>query len=326
MMKTLFIDRKQVELSVESGRLMVRYGDARMPFSVPTRILEMLVISAPVQFSSSLVTQLTQENVVIVFINPRKSEASSMTTGMMHNDARRRLWQYQALTHEKLRLEFAKALMQHKLRLQKAVLTRALLKRLDCRPALFTGVNRIQAQLDQLMTVANIDSLRGMEGAAGAAYFEAFQQLFAPSLGFNGRNRRPPRDPVNVILSLTFTLLHAEAVRCLFAVGFDPLLGIYHEPCFGRESLACDLVELFRPLAERWIWRLFAEEVVRLEYFVLAANTEKPCLLGKRGREVFYAEYDQAARSWRRLMRRTARHWLARLQLALVDQVNPLVE
>lgn len=322
-MKTLFIDRKQAVLSIEAGRLKVHCGESRSPFSVPTRLLEMLVISAPVQFSSSLVTQLTQENVVIVFINPRKSEASSMTTGMMHNDARRRLWQYQALTCARLRLDFAKALMQHKLRLQKAVLMRAQLKRLDCRHGLITGATRIQAQLDQLTSATHIDSLRGMEGAAGAAYFEAYQQLFAPALGFNGRNRRPPRDPVNVILSLSFTLLHAEAVRCLFAVGFDPLLGVYHEPCFGRESLACDLVELFRPLAERWIWRLFAEEVLRVEYFVLAADAEKPCMLGKRGREVFYAEYDLAAQRWRRLMRRTARHWLARLQLAVANDVSP---
>lgn len=138
-MKTLFIDRKQAVLAIEAGRLMVRCGDARAPFSVPTRLLEMLVISSPVQFSSSLITQLTQENVVIVFNKPRKSEANSMTTGMMHNDARRRLWQYQALTCAPLRLEFAKVLMQHKLRLQKAVLLRAQVKRLDCRHGLITG-------------------------------------------------------------------------------------------------------------------------------------------------------------------------------------------
>lgn len=323
-MKTLFIDHKNATLAIEAGRLIVRFNPEDKPFGVPIRLISMLVISAPTQFSSSLVTQLTQANVVIVFINPRKSEACTMTTGMLHNDARRRLWQYQAITSEPLRLEFAKALMQHKLRLQKAMLVRAQIKRPDFRRELTKGATRIQTQLDQLINAANIDSLRGMEGAAGAAYFEAYQQIFAPALCFNGRNRRPPRDPVNVILSLTFTLLHAEAVRNLFAVGFDPLLGIYHEPCYGRESLACDLVELFRPLAERWIWRLFAEEVLRVEYFVLAADAEKPCMLGKRGREVFYGEYDKATQSWRRLMRRTARHWLARLQSCITNDHTPL--
>jgi CRISPR-associated protein Cas1 len=314
-MQTLFIDRKNAELEIDRGRLLVRIEGQRPVFSVPTQIVEMLVISAPVRFSSTLMTQLTQENIVTVFINPRKSEASTISTGMMHNDAKRRLWQYQVLSDEALRLQFAKQLMEHKVRLQKALLTRALQKRPDCRHPLFTGIGRIAAIQQNIPAAVSVDSLRGLEGAAGAAYFEAYHSLFAPSLQFNKRNRRPPRDPVNVILSLSFTLLHAEAVRVLFSVGFDPLLGIYHEPDFGRESLACDLVELFRPLAERWIWRLFADETMRAEYFTLdQGNTEKPCLLGKRGREVFYQAYDKQARRWRKLMRRSARHWLTLLR------------
>ena len=320
-MQTLFIDHKNAELEIDRGRLLVRIGEQRPHFSVPTQILEMLVISAPVTFSSTLITRLTQENIVAVFINPRKSEASTITTGMMHNDARRRLWQYQALSTNALRLDFARQLMWHKLRMQKVMLGKALQKRPDCRHALFTGINRIETQQQNLPTAVTIDSLRGMEGAAGAAYFEAYQSLFAPALEFNGRNRRPPRDPVNVILSLTFTLLHAEAVRTLFATGFDPLLGIYHEPSFGRESLACDLVELFRPLAERWIWRLFADEMLRPEHFSCEkTGTDKPCMLGKRGREIYYQEYDLMARKWRRLMRRTARHWLAHLRKTVGEE------
>lgn len=317
-MQTLFIDRKNAELEADRGRLLVRIDGARPHFSVPMNVLEMLVISAPVKFSSSLMTQLTQENVVTVFINPRKSEASTITTGMMHNDARRRLWQYQAITTPDIRMAFARQLMQHKLRLQKAMLTKALQKRLDCRHPLTTGISRIESLQQNLINANNIDSLRGMEGAAGAAYFEAYQSLFAPALEFNGRNRRPPLDPVNVILSLSFTLLHAEAVRTLFATGFDPLLGIYHEPSFGRESLACDLVEVFRPLAERWIWRLFAEEVLRPEHFSKEnSGADMPCMLGKRGREIYYQHYDVVARRWRKLMRRTARYWLAQVRISV---------
>lgn len=314
-MQTLFIDRKNAELEIDGGRLLVRTAESRPMFSIPTQVLEMLVISAPVAFSSTLITRLTRENVVTVFIDVRNSAASTITTGMMHNDARRRLWQYQVLSQDRVRLQFARQLMSHKLRLQKAVLAKALRTRLDCRHALFVGINRIETQQANLSTAASLESLRGMEGAAGAAYFEAFRSLFAPSLEFNDRNRRPPRDPVNVILSLSFTLLHAEAVRVLFATGFDPLLGIYHEPYFGRESLACDLIEVFRPLAERWVWRLFADETLRLDHFTQdKANTMRPCMLGKRGRAIYYQEYDRMARQWRKLMRRTAGHWLSQLR------------
>lgn len=319
-MKTLFIDRKNAEIEVDRGRLIVRIDGQRPHFSVPTQVLDMLVVSASVKFSSTLLTQLTQEKVTCVFINPRKAEASTITSGLMHNDARRRLWQYRAISDPGLRLSMAQQLMDHKLRQQKNLLTRTLTKRPDCRLALTKAIGRLQIQINNLATAKTIDSLRGMEGAAGAAYFKAYQTLFAPSLGFNNRNRRPPLDPVNVILSLSFTLLHAEAVRTLFATGFDPLLGIYHDPTFGRESLACDLVEIFRPLAERWIWRLFAEETLRPEHFTQEkADQTMPCILGKRGREIYYAEYDNQARYWRRLMRRTARHWLAQLTLQYAE-------
>lgn len=316
-MKTLFIDRKGAELEVDRNRLIVRLAEERPQFSIPTQVLEMVVISASVKFSSTLLTQLTQDKVCVVFINPRRIEGCTITSSLMHNDARRRLWQYQAISDQQLQLVFARGLMQHKLRQQKILLGKALIKRPDCRLSLIKGIDRIDAQLNNLQIAQSIDSLRGMEGAAAAAYFEAYQSLFAPALAFNSRNRRPPLDPVNVILSLSYTMLHAEAVRALFAAGFDPLLGIYHDPSFGRESLACDLVEVFRPLADRWIWRMFADETLRPEHFSSEGGANKPCMLGKRGREIYYAAYDQQARRWRRLMRRTTRHWLLLLSQQL---------
>jgi|SRR5690606_9499519 CRISPR-associated protein Cas1 len=310
-MKTLFIDRKNAELEIEKGRLIVRIPDQNPHFSVPTNILEMLVISAPVRFSSTLMTQLTQEKVISVFINQRRMDGCTITTGIMHNDARRRLLQYQAINQISLRITYAKQLVEQKLRLQKALLIRALNARPDLRLDMTKAISRIDYQLRNINDIATFESLRGVEGAAGAAYFKAYQKLFAPSLAFNGRNRRPPLDPVNVVLSLTYTLLHAEAVRALFSTGFDPLLGFYHEPDFGRESLACDMVELFRPLAERWIWRLFAREILRPEHFSKESNKEGlPCILDKRGREIYYTEYEVSARNWRRLMRRSSRKWL----------------
>ncbi len=313
-MQTLFIDRKDALLEVDRGRLQVRIKGVRPNFSVPLGLLEMLVVGASVQFSSTLLTRLTQAGVTTVFINPRKVEGCTMTYGMMHNNAERRYLQYRAIDDADLRLSYSRQLVRDKLRAQRGFLKQALGKRPECRYALNCGIARIGGMIERIDATHSADSLLGIEGAAGAAYFEAYRTLFAPALGFHGRNRRPPRDPVNVILSLSFTLLHAEAVRALFSIGFDPMLGVYHRPCFGRESLACDLVELFRPLAERWIWALFADEILRPEYFTMEnTQSDLPCMLGKRGREVYYAHYQDAARGWRRLMRRVARNWLARL-------------
>lgn len=316
-MKTLFIDRKNAQLEIDRGRLAVKIEGVRPQFSIPTHLLEMLVISAPVQFSSTLLTQLTQENITAVFINPRKNTGATLTTGLMHNDAKRRLWQYHVISQPSLRNHYAQALITQKIRLQRHYLQKAMATRPDRRHPLHTAITRLGNQLASLTSPQEDSSLRGLEGAASAAYFAAYHTLFAPALNFTNRNRRPPQDPVNVILSLTYTLLHAEAVRTLFATGFDPLLGLFHEPTFGRESLACDLVELFRPQAEAWLWRLFATETLRVEYFSYETQgAERPCMLGKRGREVYYGHYDQMARHWRRQMRITARHWLATAQQA----------
>jgi CRISPR-associated protein Cas1 len=99
------------------------------------------------------------------------------------------------------------------------------------------------------------DTLTGLEGAGAAAYFRAYATLFAPSREFSRRRRRPPPDPVNVCLSLGYTLLHHEAVRELQVVGLDPLLGFLHVSERGRESLASDIVEPLRPHVDEWVWR-----------------------------------------------------------------------
>ncbi|MGD8175641.1 CRISPR-associated endonuclease Cas1 [Marinimicrobium sp. ARAG 43.8] len=313
-METLYIDRKGSELEIQGSRLQVRVPGPQRPFSTPLNLLEFLVISASVQFSSTLLSRLTQEGITAVFLNPRKEEATSIAYGLLHNAAERRLMQYRAISSDSLSLCYSIALVKQKLRGQRAMLQRALRRRPDQRRTLSKGIERLASLEPRLGNVANTSSLRGIEGAGAAMYFEAFQCLFAPRLEFTGRNRRPPRDPVNVILSLTYTLMHAEAIRVLVSIGFDPQLGVYHLPSFGRESLACDLLEMYRPIIEYWIWRLFARETLRLDHFSLSSAPDKPCILGKAGRKEYYQNYEYQARLWRKMLRRTARHWLTRLQ------------
>jgi CRISPR-associated protein Cas1 len=132
--------------------------------------------------------------------------------------------------------------------------------------------------------------LRGLEGAGAAAYFEGFADLLPASLHFAGRNRRPPRDPVNAMLSLGYTLLHAEAVLALYGAGLDPFVGFFHALDYGRESLACDVVEPLRVEVEQHVLMLFRSEKLRADDFSLAAGA---CLLGKAGRTRFYAEWEE---------------------------------
>jgi len=93
-------------------------------------------------------------------------------------------------------------------------------------------------------------SLLGIEGTAAREYFAGFAQLLKGSPVFNleGRNRRPPRDPVNALLSFLYAMLTKELTVVVHTSGFDPMLGLFHRPRYGRPSLALDLAEEFRPL------------------------------------------------------------------------------
>jgi CRISPR-associated protein Cas1 len=98
---------------------------------------------------------------------------------------------------------------------------------------------------------AAAESLRGVEGAAAQAYFSRFGSLLktgGENFSFEGRNRRPPRDPVNAVLSYLYGVLTKELTVTVQAAGFDPYLGFYHRPRYGRPALALDMMEEFRPV------------------------------------------------------------------------------
>jgi CRISPR-associated protein Cas1 len=105
---------------------------------------------------------------------------------------------------------------------------------------------------------ASMEELLGLEGQAGRLYFGSFNGLIKVEpeegidpmfrLDLSSRNRRPPRDPVNALLSLAYSLLVKDLTIACYAAGFDPMMGFYHQPRFGRPSLALDLMEPFRPL------------------------------------------------------------------------------
>jgi CRISPR-associated protein Cas1 len=111
-------------------------------------------------------------------------------------------------------------------------------------------------ELEQLAKKAEIaerlDTLLGLEGTAARTYFGAFPGMLKGqgrlSFDLEGRNRRPPRDPVNALLSFAYALLTKELTITVTQVGLDPMLGFYHQPRFGRPALALDLMEEFRPL------------------------------------------------------------------------------
>jgi CRISPR-associated protein Cas1 len=304
-MATLLLDRAELEIRADTDALALYESGARRG-TVPLKLLERVVIQGSrTRLDTGVLLRLAEAGVAVLLLSPRMSRRVAIVLGPAHNDAAVRLAQALRVTDPRHCAAVARGLVASKLRRQRRVLERAQAQRPDARKPLFDAEATLAQIAATLADAGDLESgsLRGLEGAAARAYFQGLAALFPPALGFCGRNRRPPRDPVNACLSLAYTLLHFDAVRAAHAAGLDPLLGFYHRPAFGRESLASDLIEPLRPAADEWVWHMLRERTLREDHF----STQKgACLLGKAGRGIFYAAWERFAPSARRWLRARA--------------------
>lgn len=287
-----------------NGNAMTLYRDGAHHGSIPMKLLERVIIRGDLKISVGTLTKLTEAKISILLLSGRHSRRVAIVLGNGHNDAAIRLAQSQLVFDENWCSHWARRQVLGKVRGQGRLLEHVLSGRPDCRKPLFGALQGLRGILENLQPSATPERIRGLEGAAAHAYFQGLSSVFAPSLDFHGRNRRPPRDPVNAVLSLGYTLLHFEAVRTAFMAGLDPLLGFYHRPAFGRESLASDLIEPLRPRLDAWIWQNFRSRNLRTEHF---SRDGEACLLGKAGREIFFPSFEIFVRPLRRHLRRQCR-------------------
>lgn len=186
---------------------------------------------------------------------------------------------------------------------------RTLLQRNHIEPPL-AALTFLKNMLEQARQAASLPELLGIEGNAARVYFHHFAGMLKPgdeldaatehtadrarsvfSFDFRLRNRRPPRDPVNALLSLAYSVLAKDLTIVCHAVGFDPFLGFYHQPRFGRAALALDLMEPFRPLiADSAVLSAINMRMVTLRDFVHAGQA---VALTADGRKAFFRAYEQ---------------------------------
>lgn len=203
-----------------------------------------------VQISTQALHELCGRGISVVYLSSG-GWFHAITRGQDHKNVQLRIDQFRAATDPQRSLEIARRLINVKIRNCRTLLRR----NATALPA------RTLARLKELAvaveSVASLESLRGLEGTAARIYFEAYAGCLpgAPTdsnggltFEFESRNRRPPRDPVNALLSLGYALLTKDVAIALQGVGFDPYLGFLHQPRYGRPALALDLMEEFRPL------------------------------------------------------------------------------
>lgn len=325
-MSLLLLDRRHARVEVESETLVVR-GDADSRRVLPIALIERCIIhGADTQISSGALLKLAEAGIPVVLMSPRIKQRVAFMHGPLHQEAAVRLAQYRRIGDIDHCRRWSSSIVTQKLQRQWRTLSLWLQARPDARKPLTDAMAVIANALQTLATGRELDlpALRGIEGSAAREYFGGFAAVLPASLGFAGRNRRPPRDPVNVCLSLSYSLLHSLAVQACHTAGLDPFLGFYHQPAIGRESLASDLIDPLRPAVDRWVWDLLRQQILVGDHF---STSRGACLMGKAGRSLYYRAWADAHGAWQRWLRvramTLARQLRQDVQLQLPDDEEP---
>ena len=237
------VGRSGAELVVET-----RDGEKR---AVRISDTSHVALFGAVQISSQAVQELCDHGISIVYLSSG-GWFYGMTRGMDHKHVDLRRRQFAAAASAERSLQLARRLVGVKIRNCRTLIRR----NASALPA--RSLERLKELVTKAEAATSLESLLGIEGTAARVYFEAYGDMLRPpqedgapaalTFDFDGRNRRPPRDPVNSLLSLGYALLAKDLTIALQAVGFDPYLGFYHQPRYGRPALALDVMEEFRPL------------------------------------------------------------------------------
>lgn len=243
--KPLHVTEQGAYIGKDKGLLTIS-KDKKKIASVRLIDVSQLCIYGRVQISTQALTQLLAEDVPVCFFT-YGGWFSGIAHGMAskHVEIRRR----QVVVAASGGLDIAKRIIAAKI-----ANSRTLLRR-NSREKPVAAITQLKAATSQAMVAPSVATLLGVEGAAARTYFGAFTSMLRPELTLPGapfefehRNRRPPLDAVNCLLSYGYGQLVKELTTITFAIGFDPYMGFYHRPRYGRPALALDLSEEFRPL------------------------------------------------------------------------------
>jgi CRISPR-associated protein Cas1 len=238
----LYVVSQGATVGKEGERLVVRIRDEPETF---VRLIDVSHVSVfgNVQVSAQAIRGLVARGALILHFT-YGGWLSAVTSGPDQRNVLLRLSQYRLADDAGGALALARAFVWGKIRNQRTLLRR------NHRERPQSAVDELARLVRSVHRVEAAQSLLGVEGTAARIYFSLFPGMLRPDLAFDfrERNRRPPRDPVNALLSFLYTLLLKDCVTAAIAVGLDPYIGFFHQVHYGRPSLALDLAEEFRPL------------------------------------------------------------------------------
>ncbi|RMD71277.1 MAG: CRISPR-associated endonuclease Cas1 [Gammaproteobacteria bacterium] len=281
----LVIDRRDVSISLEGGTICVRRPN-HPPEFVPLGLLGLVVIHGNPMVGSSVLRTLGELAIPTVLLPTKGRGTGAWISPALGTSIAVRVAQHRAARGER-RLAIARGMVWEKLAAYRA---------LAQKHGFEEAVARIEAAMDRLDDAQDAITLQGLEGTGASAWWSALAERLRAQWGFYGRNRRPPRDPVNALLSLGYTLVAAEMEMAIHAYGLDPALGFLHEVVPGRHTLVLDLMEPLRAGVDAFV--LQSLEGGLLEPADFRCSRRDGCRLAESGKRIFYQAWAGARVLW----------------------------
>ena len=255
LLNTLYVTTEDSYLRLDNDTLRVEV-DRETKLRVPLHHLCAVVCFGHVNFSAPLMHRLAEESVALVLLDAN-GRFKARLEGAVSGNVLLRQAQFQRIANPAFTLDMARACVAGKIKNTRQVLQRGAREAKGDEEAklLTRRADDLAASLRALPEVENLDSLRGIEGEAARQYFSGLNLLVRAdqreAFQMDGRSRRPPRDRFNALLSFLYAMWMNDCRSALEAAGLDPQVGFLHALRPGRAALALDLMEEFRPWADR---------------------------------------------------------------------------
>lgn len=292
-MPPLYLTEQGAKLHIDNRRVTVsaeREGQSETLASVPLIHVSEVVIFGNVGLTTPALKTLLKEGIDVVFLGIDGAYAGRLIgPNTPHVLLRRK--QYNRQADARFSLTLAQQVVRAKLAHQRTMLQRhqRQTEGIDLRGA----IDAIGLAEERAARTTALSSLLGVEGAAGAAYFGGLRQLIKPEWKFEKRQRRPPPDPVNVLLSFGYTLLTHAAEGAVSAVGLDVYAGFLHQTEYNRPSLALDVAEEFRPLIDGVVLWCTNSGQITPDDFTPGEEPDRPVVMSDGARKRFIQAYER---------------------------------
>lgn len=276
LLNTLFVSTEDAYLSLENNNVIIRRNGQKLG-QIPLHVLEEIITFTYSGASPMLLGKCADMGIGFTMLSPG-GKFLCRINGTSHGNVLLRREQYRIADDEQRALSYVRNMISGKIFNARWTIRRTLRDypmRVNS-AKLEESCKILRDKITDVKNSASLDTIRGIEGDAAAEYFSVFDDMILnqkESFGFNGRNRRPPMDNVNAMLSFFYTLLSGECANALEAVGLDSYVGLMHTDKPGRKSLSLDLMEELRaPIVDRFVLTLINQRQIKARDFIKSEN------------------------------------------------------